>query len=164
MEFNDLAKSNEPSEFSRRQSEMVRPSHESGMASMMNTSMNTSMNNQTMVQERMASYRITSFLEEREVPIISSLEQFFPKGTKQDPNLQKVAQGTAPQKMLQVTMTLDRTAQDIIKELKKKMRVLDRASFQGMTGHRQSFGMGRGRPAMNMQSDRRATVTHMTGS
>ena len=66
------------------------------------------------------AYGISSFLEEREVPIITNLEPFYPKSKDQ---------AAAQKKVMVVYMSLDRTAQDVTKELKKKMRVLDRGSF-----------------------------------
>ena len=45
---------------------------------MMNMTMNTSMN-QTLMQERNVTIKLSSFLEEREVPIVTSLEPFYPK-------------------------------------------------------------------------------------
>ena len=66
------------------------------------------------------AYGLSSFLEEREVPIITNLEPFYPKSKEQ---------AASQKKVMVVYMGLDRTAQDITKELKKKMRVLDRGSF-----------------------------------
>ena len=64
---------------------------------------------------------------------------------------------------MNVTMTLDRTAQDITKELKKKMRVLDRGSFNA-AGSRASVSRGQ-RSSMTAQMDMnsgrgRRTIVH----
>ena len=67
--------------------------------------------------------KITSFLEERDVPILTSLEPFFPK------DKQETRKNSDQKVIMMMKMTLDRTAQDITKEIKKKMRILDRGSF-----------------------------------
>jgi len=78
------------------------------------------------------------------VPIVTSLEQFYPKDKQNESVAKTVSQGSnappAP-KLVHVTMTLDRSAQDITKELKKKLRVLDRTNSYS----RNSFGRGGGR-------------------
>ena len=77
-----------------------------------------------MQQERSGAFRFHSFMEERNVPIVTSLEHYYPK------EKQTLEQNPKPNsKVTSVVMTLDHTAQDITKELKKKMRVLDRNSF-----------------------------------
>ena len=48
-------------------------------------------------------------MEEREVSILTNLEPFYPRNHAET--------ASTPQKVLQVSMTLDRTAQDITKEL-----------------------------------------------
>lgn len=73
--------------------------------------------------------KITSFLEERDVPILTSLEPFFPK------DKQETGKNGDQKVIMMMKMTLDRTAQDITKEIKKKMRILDRGSFS-MQGQR----------------------------
>lgn len=110
--------------------------------------MSRTASNQTFLQERRAQYQLSSFLEERDVPVMTSLEPFYPKGKSDDrPALAKSAssQGittsSTSQKFVSVNMTLDRTAQDIVKELKKRMRVLDRGSFN-VSSQRTSFGRG----------------------
>ena len=67
--------------------------------------------------------KITSFLEERDVPILTNLEPFFPK------DKQETGKNSDQKVIMMMKMTLDRTAQDITKEIKKKMRILDRGSF-----------------------------------
>ena len=79
-----------------------------------------------MLQERSGAYHFRSFMEERNVPIFTSLEPYYPK--EKQPQTEQQNSRNA-QKVTQVVMTLDHTAQDITKELKKKMRVLDRNSF-----------------------------------
>ena len=53
----------------------------SGLSSMMNNSMmsTTMMNNHTMMQERSGGHHFKSFLEERNVPVFTSLESYYPK-------------------------------------------------------------------------------------
>ena len=68
--------------FQRENLDVMRPN---GLgSSSMNQSLNMSLSssNQTMLQERNAKFAFTSFLEERNVPVITSLEQFYPKETR----------------------------------------------------------------------------------
>ena len=105
--------------------------------SAMNISMSSGMQNQTMQQERSGAFQFCSFMEERNVPIYTNLEPFYPKDKQTfDQN------GRSNARMTQVVMTLDHTAQDITKELKKKMRVLDRNSFSNTGMSRSSMGRG----------------------
>lgn len=70
------------------------------------------------------------------MPIITSLEMYYAKDT---PSQAETKSSSTQPKVVQITMSLDRSAQDITKELKKKMRVLDRGNFNGT---RSSFGRG----------------------
>ena len=70
--------------------------------------MNLCLHNQTVIAER-NSRQLSSFLEEREVSILTNLEPFYPRDHAESASM--------PQRVLQVNMTLDRTAQDITKEL-----------------------------------------------
>ena len=47
--------------------------------SMMNSTMMNNLNNHTMMQERSGGHHFKSFLEERNVPIFTSLESYYPK-------------------------------------------------------------------------------------
>mmetsp|Transcript_42386 Transcript_42386/g.55879 ORF Transcript_42386/g.55879 Transcript_42386/m.55879 type:complete len:83 (+) Transcript_42386:282-530(+) len=75
----------------------------------------------TFMQERNASYRFVSFLEQREVPVITTLESFYPNGGAEamtSQSLRQQSQANAPgqqQKVVSVKMTLDSSAYDITK-------------------------------------------------
>lgn len=90
-------------------------------------------------------------LEEKEIYVLTSLESYYPERPKPNPKDKKIQKEFATNidqpkepKAIKIKITFDRATNDIIKELKHKLRVLSNHRGALASRGRQSFAQNLG--------------------